>query len=603
MNDSRTTASRALRPLPRLLPRRADYAGLRRSWARDLAAGVTVGVVALPLALGFGVASGVGAAPGLVTAVVAGAVAAVFGGSSLQVSGPTGAMTVVLVPLVARHGPGVVYPVAVMAGVLVVAAAVLRLGRLLAFVPWPLVEGFTLGIAVVIAAQQVPSALGVARPDVENAVGAAAVAVAEFSARPDWAVLGLLALSVLLTTALPRLHRSLPAGLLAVAVVTCVVEVSGAHVARIGWLPSSLPLPALPDLGNARDLVGAAAVVAFLAALESLLAARVADGMGDAPRHDPDRELFGQGLANLASGLCGGMPATGAIARTAVNARAGATTRVAALTHALVLAAIVYAASGLVGRIPLVALAGVLLVTAFRMVERHTARAVLTSTRGDALVFVLTAVGTVAFDLIAAVEVGLGVAIVLALVHLARTARAVPEPLTDDGIDNATEHALLDGQVLAYRLDGPLFFAVADRFLREITATTDVRVVILRLGSVAMLDATGARVLGEIVEHLHRQGITVLVKGASDEHRRLLTAVGTLAPLIERGHVFATFPEAVAHAATHVASEPDCFVAAAVTDRGRGPQHVPPHQHVGVARQSADPSPTVPNERVSCDRR
>ena len=553
MSGARAAAAdRALRSLTRLLPRRVDYAGLRRSWPRDLLAGVTVAVVALPLALAFGVASGVGAAPGLVTAVVAGTVAAVFGGSSLQVSGPTGAMTVVLVPLVAHHGAGVVYPVAVMAGVLVVVAAVLRLGRLLAFVPWPLVEGFTLGIAVVIAAQQVPSALGVARPDVENVVGAAAVALARFGTRPDWAVLGLLALSVLLTAALPRLHRSLPAGLLAVTVVTVVVEMSGAHVARIGSLPSSLPLPALPDLGQAGDLLGAAAVVAFLAALESLLSARVADGMSDAPRHDPDRELFGQGLANLASGLCGGLPATGAIARTAVNARAGATTRVAALTHALVLAVVVYAGSGLVARIPLVALAGVLLVTAFRMVERHTARAVLSSTRGDALVFVLTALGTVAFDLVTAVAVGLGIATVLALAHLSRTARAIPELLADDAVDSTTEHALLQGQVLAYRLDGPLFFAVADRFLREITATADVRVVILRLGSVAMLDATGARMLGQVVEHLQRQRLTVLVKVASGDQRRLLTAVGALTPLMERGHVFSTFPEAVAHAARHL---------------------------------------------------
>jgi len=250
------------------------------------------------------------------------------------------------------------------------------------------------------------------------------------------------------------------------------------------------------------------------------------------------------------------------------------------LTHALVLAAIVYAASGLVGRIPLVALAGVLLVTAYRMVERHTARAVLRSTRGDALVFLLTALGTVAFDLVTAVEVGLGVAIVLAVVRLARTARAVPEPLTDDGLDVATEHALLAGEVLAYRLDGPLFFAVADRFLREITATTAVRVVILRLGSVVMLDATGARVLGEIVDDLHRRGITVLVKVASDEHRRLLGAVGTLAPLIERGHVFATFPEAVAHAARHVAAE-------------TGHQAAQPNEQVLVGIPTADPSPTV----------
>src|SRR3954454_20779447 len=173
------------------------------------------------------------------------------------------------------------------------------------------------------------------------------------------------------------------------------------------------------------------------------------------------------------------------------------------------------------------------------------------------------------------VDSGVGAAPGLALMHLARTARAVPEPLTDEGIDSATEHALLTGQLLAYRLDGPLFFAVADRFLREITATADVRVVILRLGSVAMLDVTGARVLGEIVEHLHRQGITVLVKGASDEQRRLLAAVAALAPLVERGHVFVTFPETVAHATRH-----------AVVDK-----------------PSTDPSSARPIERVSCDRR
>jgi SulP family sulfate permease len=536
-----------------LLPRRSDYAGLDRSWPRDLAAGVTVGIVALPLALAFGVASGVGAAPGLVTAVVAGAVAAVFGGSHLQVSGPTGAMTVVLVPLVAQHGPSIVYPVAVLAGLVVVVGAMLRLGRLLAYIPWPLVEGFTVGIAVVIAAQQVPSALGVPKPHVENAAGAAVVAIGRFAQHPNWAVLGLLLLAVALTAALPRLHRSLPASLLAVVAVTLVAEAAHVQVTRIGTLPSSLPVPSLPDLSHLGALAGPVVIVAFLAALESLLSARVADGMADTPQHDPDRELLGQGLANLASGLCGGMPATGAIARTAVNARAGASTRVAALTHALVLAVIVYAASGLVGRIPLVALAGVLLVTAYRMVERHNVRAVLGSTRHDALVFVLTAIGTVAFDLIRAVEAGLAVAVVLSVVHLAKTGQAVQEPLSSDGLDSAHEHELLVQHVLTYRLDGPLFFAASARFLAQLTATADVRVVILRMSSMVMLDATGARGLGELVQQLSERGITVLVKGASPEHTRLLTAVGSLAPVLAQGHVFDDLPSAVAHAATHVA--------------------------------------------------
>jgi SulP family sulfate permease len=223
--------------------------------------------------------------------------------------------------------------------------------------------------------------------------------------------------------------------------------------------------------------------------------------------------------------------------------------------HALVLAAIVYAAAPLVGRIPLVALAGVLLVTAYRMVERHSVRAVLSSTRGDALVFALTAAATVAFDLLVAVELGLALAIVLALVHVARTARAVPEPVDSDGIYTDVEHELLTRHVLVYRLDGPLFFAGAGRFLAEVTTTADVRVVILRLASVAMLDATAARSLGEIVRQLEDRGIIVLVKGASAEHERLLTAVGALAPVAARGHVFATLPEAVAHAADHLTDE------------------------------------------------
>ena len=546
--------------LGRLLPRRSDYAGLGRSWSGDVTAGLTVGIVALPLALAFSVATGVGAAPGLVTAVVAGVVAAVFGGSHLQVSGPTGAMTVVLVPLVALHGPGVVYPVALLAGLLVVIAAVLRLGRLLAYVPWPLVEGFTVGIAVVIAAQQVPSALDVERPDVENAAGAAVVALGQFAREPRWSVLGLLALSVALTALLPRLHRSVPASLVAVVAVTVLCETVGIDVTRIGALPAGLPLPSVPDLTGIGSLLGPALLVAFLVALESLLSARVADGMSDSTsgpaRHDPDRELFGQGLGNIAAGLCGGLPATGAIARTAVNARAGARTRVAAVVHSALIAVVLFAASALVGRIPLVALAGVLLVTAYRMTDRHAAGAVLRSTRGDALVFTATAVCTVAFDLITAVEVGLVLAAVLALTHLAQTAQVVPEALEvgdgEDGVDAATEHELLTQHVLVYRLDGPLFFGASDRFLTELTATSDVRVVILRLSAMAMLDASGARALGDIVENLSARGTTVLLKGASPEHARLLAAVGALAPVLARHHVFDDLPSAVAHAAHHV---------------------------------------------------
>jgi SulP family sulfate permease len=515
---------------------------------------VTVGVVALPLALAFSVATGVSANLGLITAVVAGAVAAVFGGSNLQVTGPTGAMTVVLIPLVAKHGPGVVCPVAILAGLMVVAAAVLRLGRLLTYIPWPLIEGFTVGIAIVIAAQEVPNALGVAKPHVQNAAAAAGVAIGRFAQHPQWAVLGILALSVVLTGALPAVHRALPASLFAIVVATAVTTVTGAHVAVIGALPSRLPSPAL-HLGQYGDLIGPALIVAFLAALESLLSAQVADGMSDAPRHDSNRELFGQGLANVASGMFGGMPATGAIARTAVNARSGARTRVAALTHALVLGAIIYTASGVVGRIPLAALAGVLLVTAYRMVNRLHVRSVLTATRSDAAVFAVTAVGTVAFNLIEAVAAGLVVAAVLALRQVAGTALATAEPVITDGVDAKVEHDLLVKHVLVYRLDGPLFFAAAARFLAELTALADVRVVILRLSSIAVLDATGARALGEIIRQLADRNIAVFLKGANPRITRILTSAGTLGPVLARGHVFSTLPDAIAHASKHLARD------------------------------------------------
>lgn len=534
------------------LPRRSDYGGLRRSWRRDLISGITVAIVALPLALGFSIATGVGPVVGLVTAVVAGTVAAIFGGSQVQVSGPTGAMTVVLVPLVAAHGPGVVYPVAVLAGLFVVVAALLRLGRLLDYVPWPLIEGFTVGIAVVIAAQQVPNALGVAKPHVQNAAAGAVISIGRFVRDPNWAVLALLVVTIAAMVLLPKLHRALPASLLAIVITAAAARIAGVNVPRIGALPSSLPLPSLPPFAHATGLLGAAGVVAFLAGLESLMSARAADGMTDGSRYNPDRELFGQGLANIASGMCGGMPATGAIARTAVNARAGATTRVAALTHAMVLAAIVFAASGLVSQVPLVALAGVLIVTGYRMVERHNVVAILHSTRPDAAVFVITAAGTIAFDLIKAVAAGLLVAGVLALTRLASTSRVVAEPLHDDGVTAEIEHELLADHVLTYRIDGPLFFGAAAHFLTELTSTSDVQVVILRLGSMAMLDATGARAVREIVDTLESRGIMVLLKGASPEHARLLAAVGGTSPALAPEHIFADLPEAVAYARQQV---------------------------------------------------
>ena len=542
-----------LATLRQLLPRRADYSGLRTSWRGDLIAGATVAVVALPLALAFGITAGLGAQAGLVTAIVAGLVAGVFGGSHVQVSGPTGAMTVVLVPLVARYGTDAVFTVGVVAGVLVVIAAALRLGRYVAFIPWPVIEGFTVGIAIIILLQQVPAALGVAKPEGENTAVVAARAIGHVTSGTSPKALGLVALVALVMVFGPRLRRSLPVSLIGVAAATLVAALVGLDVARIGALPSSLPTPSLPSLTPTRisELFSAALAIAALAALESLLSAKVADGMADQPRHDPDRELFGQGLANLVSPLFGGMPATGAIARTAVNIRAGARTRVSAIVHSLLLVLVVFFGGDLVARVPLAALAGVLMVTAARMVEIHNVRAVVRATRSDAFVLIATATATIAFDLIVAVEIGIAIAAVLALRHVARSATITREPIAIEvGVDD--ERRLLHDHIVTYRLDGALFFGAAQRFLTELVAVGDVRVVILRLPDLQVLDATGAQALGEIIDELEHRHITVLLKGPSEPHRRILEAVGALQHLAHENHVFTNLDEAVAHARMHV---------------------------------------------------
>lgn len=544
-----------------LSPRRSDYADLPRSWRHDLLAGITVAIVALPLALGFGVSSGLGAAAGLVTAVVAGFAAAVLGGSHLQVSGPTGAMAVVLLPVVARHGAEAVPVVAIMAGGLVLLAGVLGIGRLVAYIPWPVVEGFTCGIGVVIALQQVPLALDTPRAPGENAglVALRTIGVTDWSRAV--APLALVALVVAVMVVLPRWRKGVPASLVAVVLATLVAEVAGLDVDRIGVLPDTLPGPQVPvvDVATTSALFSAALAVAALAALESLLSARVADGMADdIERTRPNRELFGQGVANVASGLFGGLPATGAIARTAVNVRAGARTRVAALTHALVLAAIIYLAGPLVGTIPLSALAGVLLVTAARMVDLPTARAICRSGRAGALVFCVTLAVTVVFDLVMAVEVGVAVAAVLALRAIARSSGLHREPLPDQAeeaqerLTADTEHALLNEHIAVYRIDGALFFADVRRFLDELALVSDVRVVVLRLGNVRVLDASGANALVEIIDDLRRRGMVVLLKGLRPEHRRLAESLGVIDALADERHLFDHLDDALAHARAHV---------------------------------------------------
>lgn len=531
-----------------LLPSVHDYAGLRQSWRGDLLAGLTVGIVALPLALAFGVSSGAGAEAGLVTAIVAGIVAAVFGGSNIQVSGPTGAMVVVLGPIIAAHGVEAVALVSILGGLIVLVAGILRLGRLVTIIPWPVIEGFTLGIAVIIFLQQVPSALGAPVQVGANAVVGAVHAVGD--AEPVEALWGIAAVAVVaaIMALLPRVHRAIPASLLGIAVVTIVVELAGLPLARIGELPASLPTPSIPDMDAAllQSMILPAFAIAALAAIESLLSARVGAGLADTGTFDADRELVGQGLASIAAGLFGGMPATGAIARTAVAVRSGARTRLASIVHALVLLLVVLVGAQLVGRIPLAALAGVLMVTTFRMVAPATVRAVLRASRSSAAVFVITAVVTIAFDLVIAVGIGLAVAVLIAVWSLARSGAVTREELPGEGRPG-------DERIALIRLDGALFFASAENVLEQVRSIGGIEVVILRMSQLGTLDATGARVIVELVTALERRGVTVLVKGIQPQHLELARRVGVLGALRHGNHIFDDLDSALAHARTHVA--------------------------------------------------
>ncbi|MGO1507725.1 MAG: SulP family inorganic anion transporter [Microbacteriaceae bacterium] len=537
-----------------LLPSRGDYHDLRRTWKGDLVAGVTVGIVALPLALGFGVSSGVSAEAGLITAIIAGVLAAIFGGSNVQISGPTGAMVVVLLPIVAQHGVETVALVSIMAGIIVLTAGALRLGRAVSIIPWPVIEGFTLGIAVIIFLQQVPSLTVDRQADAashsSNALIAAvqAVSVADWTYVP-WAVgAALLVIGCMLLA--QRLHPGIPGSLVGIAVVTILCLVIDSPLAVIGALPDGLPMPSLPtlDLGTAASLLGPALTIAALAAIESLLSARVASSLADTGPYDPDRELVGQGVASIGSGLFGGMPATGAIARTAVNVRSGGRTRLASIVHAAVLLLFVLVLSGPVRMIPLAGLAGVLMLTAYRMVHKATMRSILKSARSDAAAFIVTAIITVSFDLIIAVVIGIVFAGFFAIRNLSRSTGVHREEIAGPPQPG-------DERIAVVRIDGPLIFASADRVFDEVTRMREATVVILRMSTLEHVDASGAHALQDIVQSLERRGVTVLIKGVQPVHEDLFRTIGVLTSLRHHRHLFTSLDEAVAHARSHISRD------------------------------------------------
>ncbi len=515
----------------------------RAPFGRDLAAGLLVGVVALPLAIAFAIASGVKPEQGLVTAVVAGFLISALSGSRVQIGGPTGAFIVLVYGVVQEFGYDGLAVATLMAGGLLVAMGVARLGGLIRYVPYPVTVGFTAGIAVVIASGQVRDALGLAMAEVPAAFAPKWAAYAEaLGTLNPWA-LGLTAATVAVVVGLPRVAPRVPASLVALLAATAAVAAFDLPVetigSRFGAVPSGVPAPRLPRVDPAMlpELVSPAVSIALLAAIESLLSAVVADGM-TGRRHRSNAELVAQGVANLASPLFGGLPATGAIARTATNVKAGGRTPIAGMVHALTLLVILVAAGRWAALVPMPVLAGILFVVAYNMSEAHLfARVLRASTRSDALVLVVTFGLTVFVDLTVAIQVGVVLAAFLFMRRMAEVA-GVRALRGDDEADppvDAAEAAALRAKpagVEVFEVSGPFFFGAAHKFASSLAAIERTpRVLVLQMRDVLALDATGLRALETLQNEAERQGPALVLVGVHAQPLVVLERSGLLARL------------------------------------------------------------------------
>lgn len=517
--------------------KRAGVLG-RQHWLSNIVAGVIVGIVALPLAMAFAIASGVKPEQGLYTAVVAGIAVSLFGGSRVQIAGPTGAFIVILAGIVAQHGVDGLQIATLMAGVILLLFGVARMGAVIKFIPAPVIVGFTAGIGVIIWVGQWKDFFGlpaVSGGHFHEKLWSLLQVLPQF----DWATTLLALASLLLVIFTPRIPRlaRVPGPLAALIVVTAIQALFNFEsVATIGStfgeIPRGLPSFQWPDITLTRlvELIGPAFAIAMLGAIESLLSAVVADGMMGT-RHNSNQELVGQGLANILAPLFGGIAATGAIARTATNIRNGGNSPIAGVVHALTLVLVLLFLAPLAASIPLATLAAILFMVAWNMSDvRHVVRMIKRAPRADVIILLVTFCLTVFADLVVAVNIG----VVLAMLHfMRRMAESVVVRQQDNGIlQRELAHegiAELPPGVLVYAVEGPFFFAAVDTFQKALADThTDPRVVLIRLGHVPFMDATGLQALEDVVFNLQRRGIQVMLAEANDRVYAKLRKMGLI---------------------------------------------------------------------------
>jgi SulP family sulfate permease len=548
--------------VPKLVTTLRGYT--RAQFTADLTAGVIVGIVALPLAIAFAIASGVTPDAGLATAIVAGFLISALGGSRVQIGGPTGAFVVIVYGIVQQHGVAGLAIATMMAGVILIVMGLARFGAAIKFIPFPVITGFTSGIAVIIFSSQVKDLLGLRMGEVPadffEKWAAFAAHIGTFN--PHAVFVAALTLAILLLW--PRFSHRVPAPFVALIATTLLVPLIGLDVetigSRFGAISASLPAPSLPrvEWSTLTSLVGPALTIALLGAIESLLSAVVADGMIGG-RHRSNVELIAQGVANVASPLFGGIPATGAIARTATNVKNGGRTPVAGIVHAVVLLLIMLFFGRLAARIPLATLGAILVVVAYNMSEWRVFRSELRAPKSDVAVLLVTFVLTVVVDLTVAIQVGMVLAAFLFMRRMAevtnvnvitREFKDVPDDYDTDPMSLRKRD--VPAGVEVYDIDGPFFFGAAEKF-RDTLTTVSSRpdVLIIRMRHVPALDSTGLRALSDIARRSRRRGTRVILSGVHAQPLITMERAGFLDELGEE-NVYGNIDDALNASRAHL---------------------------------------------------
>ena len=522
-----------------------------KQFSTDLMAGIIVGIVAIPLAIAFGIASGVGPTEGLVTAIVAGFLISLLGGTKVQIGGPTGAFIVIIYGIIQQHGLSGLMIATIMAGIMLILMGAFRLGTIIKFVPYPVIVGFTGGIALTIFSTQMNDFFGLGITDVPADFLHKWWCYFQHTGDINWWSFGIALMSLLIIIFTPKISSKVPGSLVAIIIATLVVwaleeftSIEGIKsISTIGdlyTLPQGMPAPTLPELnlaegetilGVVQSLFPAAFTIAILGAIESLLSAMVVDGViGD--KHDSNTELIGQGIANVVVPFFGGIPATGAIARTMTNINNGGRTPIAGIIHAVVLLLVLLFLGQLVGMIPMPCLAAVLVMVAYNMSGWKTFVSLAKNPKSDFAVLITTFVLTVVFDLTIAIEIGLLMAVVL---FLKRTTEAVSIKVFQKEIDpNAETDVQLHEEKLniptgteVYEIDGPYFFGIANKFDDLMHSLGDKpKVRIIRMRKVPFIDSTGIHNLESLCHQSKREGIQLVLSGVKDNVKKTLNKAG-----------------------------------------------------------------------------